>query len=99
MLLAYAAYKGFILFQMDVKSTFSNGFISKEVYVKQSPSFENENFPHYVFKLSKALYCLKQAPRAWYERFSSFLIKNGFKRGKVDTPLFLLHEKNDLLIV
>ena len=58
-LFAFAAYKGFILYQMDVKSAFLNVFISEEVYVKQPPSFENETFPHYVFKLSKALYSLK----------------------------------------
>ena len=41
MLLAYVAYKGFVLYQMDVKSTFLNGFISEEVYVKQPPGFKN----------------------------------------------------------
>ena len=90
MLLAFAAY---------VKSTFLNGFIFEEVYVKQPLGFENETFPHHVFKLTKALYGLKQAPRAWYERLSSFLLKNVFKRGKVDTTLFIIQEKNDFLIV
>ena len=99
LLLAFATYKGFILSQMDVKSAFLNGFISEEVYVKQSSGFENETFPYHVFKLSKALYSLKQAPRAWYKRLSSFLLKNGFKRGKVDTTLFIMHEKDDFLIV
>ena len=83
MLLAYAAYKGLVLFQMDVKFTFLNSCISEAVYVKQPPGFENESFPHHVFKLSKGLYGLKQAPRAWYERLSLFLTKNGFVRGKV----------------
>ena len=79
MLLAYAAYKGFVLYQMIVKFAFLNGFIFEKVYVKQPPGFENENLPHHVFKLSKALYGLKQAPRAWYERLNSFLLKKGFK--------------------
>ncbi|XP_060200433.1 uncharacterized protein LOC132628684 [Lycium barbarum] len=72
-LLAYASFKKFKLFQMDAKSAFLNGFIEEEVYVKQPPGFENLQFPYYVFKLSKALYGLKQAPRAWYDRLSSFL--------------------------
>ena len=44
MLLAYACHKDFILFQMDVKSAFLNGYIIEKVYVKQPPDFENENF-------------------------------------------------------
>ena len=59
MLLAFACFKNFKLFQMNVKSAFLNGFINEEVYVEQPPSFENPNFPNHVFKLSKALYGLK----------------------------------------
>ena len=42
---------------------------------------------------------LKQAPRAWYERLSSFLLENGFRRGKVDTTSFLKTKGEHLLIV
>ncbi|WVZ89387.1 hypothetical protein U9M48_035802 [Paspalum notatum var. saurae] len=71
-LLAFAASKGFKLQQMDVKSAFLNGFIEKEVYVRQPPGFESARFPDRVYKLRKALYSLKQAPRAWYARLKSF---------------------------
>jgi hypothetical protein len=64
MLLAYAASKGFKLYQMDVKSAFLNRYIEEEVYVRQPPGFENPKYPNYVYKLHKALYVLKQAPRA-----------------------------------
>ena len=70
---------------MDVKSAFLNGFINEEVYVEQPPGFQSFNFPNHVFKLKKALYGLKQAPRAWYERLSKFLLKKGFKMGKINT--------------
>ena len=73
MLLAFASYKNFVLYQMDVKSAFLNGYIMEEVYVEQPPGFENVEFPHHVYKLKKALYGLKQAPRAWYDRLSNFL--------------------------
>ncbi|GKC44513.1 retrovirus-related pol polyprotein from transposon TNT 1-94 [Tanacetum coccineum] len=65
--LDYAAYMGFVVYQMDVKSSFLNGKISEEVYVKQPPGFECSEFPDYVCKLEKALYGLKQAPKAWYQ--------------------------------
>ena len=73
MLLAFACHKNFILYQMDVKSAFLNGFINEEVYVEQPPGFESFNFPNHVFKLKNALYGLKQASRAWYERLNKFL--------------------------
>ncbi|GJS41481.1 retrovirus-related pol polyprotein from transposon TNT 1-94 [Tanacetum coccineum] len=65
--LAYAAYMGFMVYQMDVKSAFLNGKISEEVYVQQPPGFESGEFPNHICKLNKALYGLKQAPRAWYQ--------------------------------
>ena len=83
---------------MDVKSAFLNGYLKEEVYVKQPPGFENGDFPNHVFKLDKALYGLKQAPRAWYERLSSILLENDFRRGKVDNTLFLKSKGEHLLI-
>ena len=71
----------------------------KEVYVEQPPSFEDETNLDHVFKLKKALYDLKQAPRAWYERLSKFLYDQNFVRGKVDTTHFIKHNKNDLLVI
>ena len=91
--------KIFILYQMDVKSAFLNGFINEEVYVEQPLGFGSFNFLNHVFKLKQALYGLKQAPRAWYERLSKFLISSGFKMGKIDTTLFIKLRENDILIV
>jgi hypothetical protein len=87
-LLAYATYHGFKLYQMDVKSAFLNGPIKEQVYVEQAPGFEDSEYPNHVYKLSKALYGLKQAPRAWYECLRDFLITNGFKVSKADPTLF-----------
>jgi hypothetical protein len=97
-LLAYATYHGFKLYQIDVKSAFLNGPIKEEVYVEQPPSFEDSQYPNHVYKLSKALYGLKQAPRAWYECLRDFLIANGFKVGKADPTLFTKTIANDLFV-
>ena len=83
---------------MDVKSVFINGYINEEVYVEQPPSFEDDKKPNHVYKLKKALYGLKKAPRAWYERLRDFLLSKGFKMGKVDT-LFTNKIGSDLFVL
>ncbi|GKB94902.1 putative ribonuclease H-like domain-containing protein [Tanacetum coccineum] len=52
----------------------------EEVYVHQPPGFVDPAYPNKVYKVVKALYGLHQAPRAWYETLSSFLLENGFRR-------------------
>jgi hypothetical protein len=97
-LLAYATYHDFKLYQMDVKSAFLNGPIKEEVYVEQPPGFEDSEYPNHVYKLSKALYGLKQALRAWYECLRDFLITNGFKVGKAGPTLFTKTIAKDLFV-
>nr|GFC94967.1 retrovirus-related Pol polyprotein from transposon TNT 1-94 [Tanacetum cinerariifolium] len=63
-LLPYAYALDFKLFQMDVKSAFLNGFINEEVYVARPSGFIDFEKPNHVYKLKKALYDLKQAPKA-----------------------------------
>nr|GFB16484.1 retrovirus-related Pol polyprotein from transposon TNT 1-94 [Tanacetum cinerariifolium] len=82
--LAYVAYKNMVVYQMDVKTAFLNGNL-REVYVSQSDGFVDQDNPNHVYKLKKALCGLKQAPRAWYDMLSSFLISQDFS--KVDTPM------------
>ncbi|GKE70431.1 putative ribonuclease H-like domain-containing protein, partial [Tanacetum coccineum] len=76
--LAYASFKDFVVYQMDVK---------------------NPDFPNRVYKVEKALYGLHQAPRAWYETLSTYLLDNGFQRGKIDKTLFIKRYKGDILLV
>ena len=98
-LLTFVVLQSVKLFHMDVKSAFINGYIKEEVYVEQPPGFEDHKYPDHVFKLSKALYRLKQTPRAWYEYLSSFLLHNNFKRDKVDTTLFTKNTDTDMIII
>jgi hypothetical protein len=97
-LLAFTAFKGFKLYQIDVKSAFLNGVIQEEVFVRQPPGFEKPKYPDRLYKLSKALYGLKQAPRAWYARLKTFLLEHGYVMGSIDKTLFTLKHGNDFLL-
>ncbi|GJX69357.1 retrovirus-related pol polyprotein from transposon TNT 1-94 [Tanacetum coccineum] len=72
-----------------VKTAFLNGELKEEVYVSQPKGFVDPDRPHHVYRLKKALYELKQAPRAWYDTLSKFLLAQGFCKGVVDPTLFI----------
>jgi hypothetical protein len=97
-LLAYASHHNFKLYQMDVKSAFLNGPLHELVYVKQPPGFEDPYFPTHVYKLDKALYGLKLAPRAWYEHLKELLVDRGFEIGLIDPTLFTKKVNAELFI-
>nr|GEY40526.1 putative ribonuclease H-like domain-containing protein [Tanacetum cinerariifolium] len=97
--LAYASFMDFTVYQMDVKSAFLYGTIKEEVYVSQPLGFVDPEFPNRVYKVEKALYGLHQAPRAWCETLSTYLVDNGFRRGIVDKTLFIKKIKDDILPV
>ncbi|GJY83169.1 putative ribonuclease H-like domain-containing protein, partial [Tanacetum coccineum] len=65
----------------------------------QPPSFVDPEFPEKVYKVEKALYGLHQAPRAWYETLSTYLLDNGFYKGQIDKTLFIKRVKDDILLI
>nr|GEV85555.1 retrovirus-related Pol polyprotein from transposon TNT 1-94 [Tanacetum cinerariifolium] len=69
--LAYAAHKNMVVYQIDVKTAFLNGNLREEVYASQPDGFVDPDNPNHVYKLKKALYRLKQAPRAWLSKLFS----------------------------
>ncbi|GJR50957.1 retrovirus-related pol polyprotein from transposon TNT 1-94 [Tanacetum coccineum] len=87
--LANVASKNMTVYQMDVKTAFLNGELKEVVYVSQPEGFVDPDRPHHVYHLKKALYELKQAPRAWYDTLSKFLLAQGFSKGVVDPTLFI----------
>ncbi|GKC36200.1 putative ribonuclease H-like domain-containing protein [Tanacetum coccineum] len=97
--LTYASYMGFTIYQMDVKSAFLYGTIDEEVYVMQPPGFKDPEFPDKVYRVEKAMYGLRQAPRAWYGTLSKYLLVNGFQRGTIDQTLFIKKHKGEFLLV
>nr|GEY11272.1 retrovirus-related Pol polyprotein from transposon TNT 1-94 [Tanacetum cinerariifolium] len=97
--LAFAAHINMVVYQMDVKTAFLNGNMREEVYVSQPDVFVDQDNPNHVYNLKKALDGLKQAPRAWYDMLSSFMISQDFSKGSVDPTLFIRRNSNDLLLV
>jgi hypothetical protein len=77
--------------QLNVSNAFLHGHLSEEVFMEQHTSFVDSKLPGHVWKLKKALYGLKHAPRAWFHRFSKALLHLGFIGSLVDTFLFMLH--------
>nr|GEW45740.1 retrovirus-related Pol polyprotein from transposon TNT 1-94 [Tanacetum cinerariifolium] len=80
---ANVAQKNMTIFQMDVKTAFLNGELKEEVYVSQPEGFVDQDNPSHVYKLKKALYSLKQAPRVWYYMLLSFLISQHFSKAVI----------------
>nr|GEU92534.1 putative ribonuclease H-like domain-containing protein [Tanacetum cinerariifolium] len=96
--LTYAAHKSFIMFQIDVKTAFLHGTLKEDVYVCQPKGLIDANHPSHVYKLEKALYVLKQAPRVWYDELSKFLLQNHFFKGTIDPTLFIGRFDDDILV-
>ena len=77
------------LHQMDVNTTFFNGVIEEEFYIKQPEGFEVKDKMTHVCKLKKAMYGIKQDPRSWYGIIDSFLTSMGFTKSKADPNIYM----------
>jgi hypothetical protein len=98
-IIALAAKMKWKLHQMDMKTAFLTGVIEEEVYIEQHQGFEVEDRKSHVCKLKKALYRLKQAPRAWYGHIDSFLTSLGFTKSKEDSNLYFKIMNNEPVIL
>ncbi|KAJ0941493.1 putative RNA-directed DNA polymerase [Helianthus annuus] len=99
LLLALAAKEGWVVHHLDVKSAFLNGDLEEEVYVSQPDGFVIEKKENCVYKLRKALYGLRQAPRAWNAKLDKTLKDMGFKRCSQEQVVYKLQKsKSDLIV-
>ena len=98
MFLAFACFRNFKIYHMDVKSAFLNGTL-EEVHVEQREGFMLTESQDYVCKLKKALYGLKQAPRAWFSRLDQYLQKQVYKRGTNENNLYIKIEDQNMIVV
>ncbi|CAI7800182.1 unnamed protein product [Closterium sp. NIES-54] len=96
-MLGMAANHGWKIKQMDITTAFLNGIILEELYMLQPEGLDDGSGR--VCRLKKAIYGLKQAPRAWYHKLEETLLAGGFKKSECDYSLFLLQEKEQLLML
>ena len=93
-LLSLVAALDLELRQLDVKTAFLNGELEEDIYMKQPPGYETGG-SDMVCHLQRALYGLRQAPRAWYSKLKKVLEDIGFQASEADPGLFILHIQSD----
>ncbi|KAA0050234.1 putative copia-type polyprotein [Cucumis melo var. makuwa] len=100
LLIALAAQNNWKIFQMDVKSTFLNGYLEEEVYLEQPPGYFVKGQEDKVLKFTKVLYGLKQAPRMWNSRINKYFLDNGYLRCPYEHSLYIkVNGHGDILVV
>jgi hypothetical protein len=87
--LSLALSRNWEIHQLDVKNAFLHGTLMETVYCSQPTSFVDADRPDLVCRLNRSLYDLKQAPRAWYSRFASYMASIGFVEAKSDTYILV----------
>ena len=85
LLLALAVAKDWRVHHLDEKSAFLNGELAETVFVRQLPGFAIKGEEHRVLRLCKALYGLRQAPRAWNAKLDAMLASLGFRGAQPST--------------
>jgi hypothetical protein len=99
MVLALAAQKGWLVFQLDVKSAFLHGELKEVVFIEQPQRYKQKGKEEKVFKLKKALYGLKQAPQAWYSKIENYFLNEGFERCSYESTLFVKTEAGGKILI
>ena len=93
LILSLAVSLNWPLRQLDVKNAFLHGTLKEEVYVVQPQGYTDSTHPHHVCRLHKSIYGLKQAPKAWFESFTTQLLHLGFIASLADSSLFIYHHQ------
>ena len=89
MFLTIAVYLKMNVQQMDVFTAFLYGELEEEIFMRQSPGFDEKTRDGLVCKLKKSLYGLKQSPRQWYKLLDKFLRDKGYRRSDVDPCIYI----------
>lgn len=97
-ILSLAVLNRWMIGQVDINNTFLNGILSEDVYMSQLKGFVDHNKPQHICKLKKALYSLKEFPRAWFDRFA-MISHWHFQNAKLDNYLFYKWSSGHLILV
>jgi hypothetical protein len=81
--------------KLDIKNAFLHSTLTENVYCSQPTGFVDAAHQDLVYQLNSSLYSLKQALRAWYSRFASYLASISFVKAKSDTSLFIYRRGDD----
>ena len=87
--LSLSLSKAWPIHQLDVKNAFLHGELQETIYMQQPLGYRDRTHLDYVCLLSKSLYGLKQATRAWYKRFADYVLSIGFTNSRSDNSLFI----------
>ena len=83
----------------DFHSAYLNGELDEDIFMEQPPNYETADREHYVVKLRKTLYGLKQAGKKWYDSLCRSLADIGFKKSEADPAVFYVHVGNDVVVL
>lgn len=99
MIIATAASKNWIIYQLEIKSAFLHGELQEVVYVDQPQGFVKKGSEEKAYRLKMALYGLKQDPKAWFSKIESYFIKEGFEKCDLEHTLFIKTEKQGKILI
>ena len=94
--LSIVVMKGWDLRQMDVNNVFLNGALTETVFMEQPPGFKDLSKPNHVCRFKKAIYGLKEAPRAWYTALKNSILQLSVHSSKDDSSLFIYSQGSNL---
>lgn len=98
LIMTLALHFSWPIHQLDVKNAFLHGNISEQIHMAQPKGFTNPTRPYHVCLLQKAIYRLRQAPRAWYLRLLQFLVLTVL-RCVYQITLFLFNTAHSIVIL
>ncbi len=98
-IIVMATTKGWFLHQMDVKNVFIHRDLQEEMYMEQPPGYVDQTHPNLVYSLKKALYSLKQAPRAWSDKIGQYFVTSGFQTSNANFSLYGKKTNHGIVVI